>query len=399
MWPTAYPLVLGTVQLPPYRALLLLGLLVVAVRLGQGALRLRAADYLIVLVSIGIAATLIVHHGLFTTFTADTTREGITSVGYQAAIAAIIETAGAYLLARSVITTPAQFAGFMKALGWGVLIICAFTVVEARTGVNAFGIYQGAGIGELRFGLHRAAGPFPHSIAWGVFAATPFAFFAGRFLWKRRVGSAAFAIGSMIGVVTSVSSTAALAIAIQGASLAWARFMRVKRRWAILALGGLVAFLAIEAISSRPAIRVIVSRLSFSAETGYMRLTQWDYGWREVMAHPFLGIGMREWARPEWVSASIDSFWLALSIRHGLIVPALLLLALVLLLRQASVAYKRGAAGDVRLLIRIWCITVMSLVVAGLAVHYWAQSLALFFFLLGCLGALTKAQGRSWAPS
>ncbi|NIR59201.1 MAG: hypothetical protein GWO02_06620, partial [Gammaproteobacteria bacterium] len=356
----------------------------------QRKARLRAPDYLIVFFGVWTAFCLVIHHGLFSTYLVDSSRGDIESVGYEAVAVALLETAGAYLLARVVITGPAQC----------VAIMCAFTVAEARTGVNAFGIYEGAGINELRFGLYRAAGTFPHSILWGLFAATPFAYFAARALWKRRPGAGALALASLIGVATSVSSTAVLAVAVQGASLGWAKVMRVKRRWTLLALGGFAAYAAIEAISSRPAINVVISRLSFSAETGYMRLIQWDYGWREVMASPIVGIGMRAWERPDWLSASIDSFWLALSIRFGLVAPAALLLAMILLLAHAARAYKRNAGSpDVRLLIRVWSITVVSLAIAGLAVHFWAQSLVVFFFLLGCHGGLTKTAARAPARS
>jgi hypothetical protein len=112
----------------------------------------------------------------------------------------------------------------------------------------------------------------------------------------------------------------------------------------------------------------MISHLTLSPSTGFYRLVQWDYGWREVMAHPLLGLGLNPWERPAWLGASIDR------------------------------AYKRQRGSPaVQLSIRVWSITVVSIAVAALAVHFWAQSLVVFFFLLGCLGALSKTQGRARA--
>jgi hypothetical protein len=394
LWPTAYPIVLGSVQLPPYRVVLILGALLAAQRCLSGALRMRLPDYLVAIFGLGAVVSLIANHGLFTPFRADFGRGAVgESLPYEAAAVAFLETAGAYFLARAVIVGPAQFDAVMKALGWAVVVVCGFTVVEARTGVNVFNVYAGSGIGEVRFGLHRAAGTFPHSILWGLFAATLFAYFAARAVMKRKPGALGFALASVVGVATSVSSTAVLAVFIQAMALAWGWFVRHRRRWTLFAIGLIAVCMLLEVLSERPLVRVLVASLSFSPDTGFIRLVQWEYGWREALAHPLLGMGFHDWARPRWLAASIDSYWLVLAVRHGLIVPAFLLAAIVALLRQSAKAYKRDDSPQSRLLIRICAITVVSLAVAGFSVHFWAQSLVLFFFLLGALSALTQARG------
>jgi hypothetical protein len=144
----------------------------------------------------------------------------------------------------------------------------------------------------------------------------------------------------------------------------------------------------IEIASDRTAFEVIMSKMSFSKWNGYIRLFQWEHGWANATAHPFFGIGFNDWARPEWLAGSIDSYWLVLAVRHGLVVPALLIAAIAFLLMQSSRAYRQAYGSlRVRLLIRVWAVTVISLAVAAISVHYWSQAVVVFFFLLGCIGA------------
>jgi hypothetical protein len=186
-WPTAYSMSVGSLEMAPYRILLLLGFGAVAWRLVRGRIKLTTADYLILFFGMWTAASVMINHGLFTPFTGYSARgEAPSSVGYEAAAIAVIETVGAYFLARAVVSGPLQFAAVMKAFGWVTLGVCLFAVVEARTGNNLFGAVATAGTGELRFGLHRATGPFPHSILELERVGRDFAVVRARLRHRRR---------------------------------------------------------------------------------------------------------------------------------------------------------------------------------------------------------------------
>lgn len=394
-WPASQSFSLGSLDLPPYRMLLLLAAVVVPLSLAAGRLKLTTADYLVGFFALGLAATILVNHGLFESFLTYSTQGAVSSIGYEAAASSVLETAGAYFLARATVARPRHFQAVMATFGWVTLFVCLFAALEAATGRNMFGIYQGSGVGEVRFGLHRAAGPFPHSILWGVFAAASFAYFAARTIQGRGALSPIFVLASLVGVATSVSTTAVLAVLIQAGALAWAYVAPVRHKWTALAFCLAVFFVFVELASPRGAVEALMSRMSFSQWNGYIRLIQWEHGWANVMGHPLTGLGFNDWARPEWLAASIDSYWLVLAVRHGLVVPLLLVASIVAMLARAGQASRRSDATPWRrTMIRVWAVTVVAIAVSGISVHFWAQSVVLLFFLMGCSESLFKAERR-----
>ncbi len=93
-------------------------------------------------------------------------------------------------------------------------------------------------------------------------------------------------------------------------------------------------------------------------------------------------MGLYGWGpRPDWLTASVDNFWLLTAVRYGL--PALLFLIsaiVVIAVRQA-----RNVSRDKELnLYRMgWLATIIGLSVSGITVHFWNAMFAYFFFLVG----------------
>jgi len=63
-----------------------------------------------------------------------------------------------------------------------------------------------------------------------------------------------------------------------------------------------------------------------------------------VRAHPVFGIGYGDWARPNWIPASVDNFWLLTAMRHG--VPGLGFLAAAFILVLFSNSEEAESTAD-----------------------------------------------------
>lgn len=309
-----------------------------------------------------------------------------------------VESFGCYLLARTYIRTSEDFARTCLFLFWMIIAMLPFAAYESVTGIpivlrmvdklpfvipiSEFGADAG---GERRFGLARAQVVFSHPIHFGVFCSTALglAFVGFRSIvpiYKRAV----YALASCLGVIFSVSSGAILPMSVQAGLIAWAWiFQSVKARWRILGILIAIAYVGISMVASHSPITVIISRLSFSPYTAYWRVMIFEWGMKNVWAHPFFGIGMNQWVRPAFmISGSMDNFWLLNTVRYG--IPGFLLLAgsfAHIYLRAAFAKLDNDhVAWQFR---RAWMITMTSLILSLATVHAWATMQAYVFFFLG----------------
>lgn len=291
-----------------------------------------------------------------------------------------IEMYGAYLISRNYITNLDEFASTIKFLVFLVFVILFMSLPESVTGIHFLRV---AGVEYIspRFGLHRAYGPFDHPILLGVVCASAFALTF--YLFRNRETGKRWPFLLVICGATFLSLSAGpfLALAAQIGLVMWDRlFLRNPHRFRILLGVFIVIYAALSIVSDRPVINVLISKLTFSAQTAYVRLLIFDYGSAEVANHPLFGIGYGEWERPDWMPSSVDNFWLLMAMRYGL--PVIAGIAAVLgYMGWRITSEKRGSLLDD--LGRGWLITMSGLVLVGCTVHFWNVAFVLFFFFLG----------------
>ena len=103
------------------------------------------------------------------------------------------------------------------------------------------------------------------------------------------------------------------------------------------------------------------------------------------MDHPLFGIGLHDWTRPEWMNSSIDSFWLLMTLQHGILASALLLfVCLYAVFHVLNSLHQHHPAS--RWMIQSWILAFMSLILIGFTVDYFGKIQPLFFFVLGSIG-------------
>lgn len=384
------------VNLPFYRIFILAMVPLIIGRFSSGRTRVDVADWLLLLMAIWMIFSFVDVYGL---------RIGVVRGGGVA-----IDAAGAFLIARVSIDGTAALrrvliaiapalalAGLemmMESLSNRLLVRPAFAAVFGNVAAYA----EGRAVGSLdivraqdiRFGLLRAFGPFPHPILGGVILASmlPFWIMGGVRSWPRWLGIASGVLG-----LFSVSSAAFLALAL-GVGLWMLDWLRrfTTVRWPLITSGLLLVLLAVEMISSSGIVRLL-ARVSLDPQTAFYRILIWQYGTESVVEHPLYGIGYASYVRPSWMSPSIDAHFLALAVSNGLVVPVLLIIALVVTMIRLGQRSARLLHADRNLLVA--CnFTLFIAVVSALTVTFFGGANIWFMAMIGVAASLAVAPAR-----
>lgn len=384
----------GDLSFSAYRIVLIFAFVVCLANWARGkAGPLRVADFGLMAFCCWVAVTLVVAHG----------------VGFAVEPSGIwlIETMGAYLLARCYIRNAADFRNMVAMFVKLIICLFPFAVYEWVTGKNLllaiFGVilptYDVVTMPQ-RMGFWRVQGPFLHPILFGIFCSTMLALTwlvhdrgrsaAGRLFLTATVAVTAF---------FSMSSAPVAALAVQIALIAWNKILlplsaRWKLLWALLA----AMYLVIEIGSSHTPIQFYITHFTFDKQTGWYRLLIWEFGSASVLNHPLFGIGLGDWARPEWMGGdSVDNFWLLMAMRHGL--PGFGLLAGSCLAIWIAIARRRGLDAETDRYRTAYLICMTSYVFAGSTVHLWGSSYVTFIFLIGAGVWLLDAKAQQVVPA
>ena len=365
---------IGPTRMSPYRLILVVTFVPCLLALLSGSLgRIRLADVSMLLAAAWGAIVLISLHGI--------------DSALQSAGIFVVETLGPFLLARKYIRDYAAFANMVKALTMTIIALLPFALIENVSGspvlIEAFGkvfpVYPIVG-SELRLGLRRAQGTFEYSILFGIVCSSAFAlsYYVGENLVRRLMRAGLV----VVTVVSSLSSGPLLSLVVQGILIGWDKLTaRVARRWLILAAILGAAFIVIDLTSNRSPFDVFISYLTFNSDTSYMRVHIWNYGTESVMRHPILGLGQTEWEHPEWMSGSIDNFWLVAAVRYG--IPGFVFIAGGFLAVCFGLGRIRHLPVEVAQCRKGLIITRCGLLISMCTVHVWDAPYVLILFLLG----------------
>jgi hypothetical protein len=244
-----------------------------------------------------------------------------------------------------------------------------------------------AKLGDIRYGLMRATGPFSHPILAGVFFAglMPLYYFSRLRGWPWLVGMA-----SGLGAIFTFSSAAFLGLLIFAGLSAydWLQRRVAFLNWPMF-LGAVAAVLAVLHIISQNGLIAILIRYTVNPATGYYRLLIWEYGSKSVAKHPWFGIGYDPFEKLKWMTDSVDTVWLAIAIRNGLL-PALLLGLAVLavifaLAKTASRSQTIDSPGKIGI-----AITLAIFFILGFTVSFFGGMLIWFVVLLAVGTSLSE---------
>ncbi|HPQ95403.1 MAG TPA: O-antigen ligase family protein [Thiolinea sp.] len=377
----------GTVRLEAYRIILIAALVYALLNFRQLLAQADLVDILLFAL-IGLSfASFWYNHSL---------QKAIESTGLYA-----LETLGAFYLARLYITTPERFFQVNRLFIFLILLLLPLTLYEALshhrilhelaeqiTGNQSLD-YRLYTDDYIRGPLMRATSVFAHPILFGTLAALFFPFAIMLFLRQRTSGHFAGLAGLVLSMLTTLSSAPLLSLIFQGVSLLLVRFWNSARRfWVALFFGGLAGAMLLNVLSNRGFFGLLISYLTFNPNTGYFRMLQWKYSMDDILDNPILGIAHNDWSRPywqEWMGDSIDSFWLLLTLQHGVFATLFLLIACFYAVFNLLNRVHRFHDA-IRWMVTAWILAFLSLILIGFSVDYFGKLQPIFFFALGMGG-------------
>lgn len=369
----------GPLRLSPYRIFLIAALIPCLIMWLSGrAGKIRAPDVLLIFHALWAFGALLLAHGL--------------AGGVQPGGIYFIEVVTPYLLARCYIRSASDYESIVRMIFVIIAIFIPFVVYESVTGHHVlirsldiiFDVFAPHYM-EPRWGLSRAFGLFEHPILYGVFCASSLGlvYYALR---HERVRIKALLRSAMVIIATffSLSAGPLVALVAQLGLIAWDRMTRrISYRWRILGILFLVVYIAVDIMSNRTPVEVFISYLTFNAGNSYNRIHIWYYGTAEISRHPLFGIGLNEWQRAFWMSASMDNFWLVIAVRYGL--PALIMYGAAIFLLGNGL--RRLQLTDLRMqdYRKGWLVSVCGVAIAASTVHLWNAVFCFFMFILGTI--------------
>ncbi|HRD77364.1 MAG TPA: hypothetical protein PK264_15765, partial [Hyphomicrobiaceae bacterium] len=317
--PTEFSLYLGGMRLPPHRVALLLLILPACWRMARGrdGLKMRIFDVLFAAYAAWTVGVFMHHQGQ---------AEGLQFGGSLA-----LESFAAYMVARAWIRDSTVYAATIRLLIGAIAVSGLIALPEAVLGIHYVhdilreltGYHHPIGH-ETRLGLTRAYGTFDHPIHLGTFCASIVAlvWFSEPRLNRARKKVAVVTAATFMGL----SSAPLLCLGLQGSFVGWDKLTRgIKGRFALTLFAVAILYAGLSLVMTRSPFTIIATGMVLDSWTGYYRMVIWEWGLINVWANPLTGIGLGDWERPWWmISASVDAFWLVVTMRAG--IPAFLLL-------------------------------------------------------------------------
>lgn len=364
----------GPLRLAPFLLLLIVAFIPLCFIWATNAGGVRAPDLLILFSCLWGTMALFRAHGT----------EAVEPAGIL-----VLQTFGAYLMGRCLVRNKASCRTIFNVYFMILVLLLPFAILETRNGVPYYlnlWSWLGSTYDNLqmpsRKGLERAQVAFEHPILYGIFVSSGFAVLFYRF--RGGIKKAIVLLISTVLAITSVSTGALVCLGTQWGIMLWGKvFRHSPNRWRNLVLVAIAGYVTVDFLSNRTPFHVFVDYLTFSQGSAYKRIVIWEYGTAEVARHPFFGIGMNEWTRADWMSASMDNFWLLIAVRYGL--PAAITLALGFLLILFRVGRRQGLDEETVIIRRGMIISLVGVLMAIGSVHLWNATFCWLMFLIGSM--------------
>lgn len=312
---------------------------------------------------------------------------------------------GGYLIGRATVRSPEAMMSMARMFAGMVIFFLPFAIYESISGHYLIPAWIDAipfldSVKEIdydrRMGLDRAQVMMAHPIHFGLYCSMPLSLYvvglANHVNFYRRVFVAFLILGA---VFLSVSSGPFFSALFQMMLIGYFLVTRrMKKPWKLLLWGSAITYTILELASDTFAFYAIASRIAFNPSTAFYRRLIWRFGSEQVHRTPMFGVGQGYWARPFWMSSSIDNFWLQIAVTSGLPATIFMIVAFFgLMIRAGRGQYVPGTdAYNVRI---AWTITFVSLSLALSTVTVWNEVLTVTMFMLGAGAYMLQVEPKS----
>lgn len=163
--------------------------------------------------------------------------------------------------------------------------------------------------------------------------------------------------------------------------------------WPRIFLAIFLALVLIEVGSEGGVIKIFL-RYTFSPQSGYYRLLIWEYGWKTIMNSPWVGIGYEDYERPHWMTNSIDTNYILLGVRNGILAPIALLGACFTSMFMLGLRHRTASAIDREMIVGVSC-AIFLLMFAGITVAFFGEIVPWFMALIGIGASLAASRSAT----
>lgn len=361
---------LGGQRLDPYRLLLLILFLpFLADMLKHRAGPFTIIDKMMVCYGSWIVVTLVFHHGM-------------AKLAYASILAIML--LGGYMAGRLLIRNAQDYRRFIQYFLTLLFILLPFALFELITSRMVITEIFGqlfpviSNFDKMRYGLFRVQVVFPHAILFGLFCSVGFANVL--YIYRDNFFGCLARLALVIGMTfMSLSSAPLLSIAIQSIAAGWDKVTR--GRWLILFISFCLIYTFLSLVSNRGPIILLIEKLTFNPSTAWWRVYIWEYGVQSVMNHPLFGLGLNDWARPSWLSSTVDNFWLLTAMQAG--IPALAFLVLALVIHVFRIVRANELNAQTRRIRTGYLVVLAGTALTLGTVHVWDALAVFIMFLIG----------------
>ena len=102
---------------------------------------------------------------------------------------------------------------------------------------------------------------------------------------------------------------------------------------------------------------------------------------QNVMDNPLMGLGLNDWARPDWLADTVDNFWLLTAMQAGL--PALAFLVIALVIHVVRIVKVEGLDEQTRDIRTGYLVVLAGTVFTLSTVHVWDAMAVFIMFFIG----------------
>lgn len=237
---------------------------------------------------------------------------------------------------------------------------------------------------EMRMGLLRAFGPFPHPILAGIMMIgfLPLYYFSGLRSWPF-IGGIFIALTGVFGL--SSAAFLALIVAVAGIVIYHVKAYIPKISWWTIS-SLLILLVGTLHMASKNGIIYVIARLTLTPHTAEHRIRIWHWGSISVRENPWFGIGYKDWQREAWMGESVDAHFLLMAMRHGLVVPIMMLAAIFYGMIRLGIIIPHLSPKDRAFAIGInMCMIIY--VIVGQTVNYFGSSNIFYMSVIALVGS------------
>lgn len=370
---------LGSISLPIYRMLLLVGLVRVLVKGERLAGELNTIDKLVM----GWAG--------WTVF-ASFFHEGGPGSGPVYAAGYAFNLIAVYFLIRIWCTDLHEVTGVLVLLAFLLAPIAIEMVSEKFLKINQFSVFGGVPHEvAIREGKYRAQGPFRHPILAGTVGATCIPLFIG--IWKRHrfAGMVGVASGVCMTLASASSGPAMSAMAGVFAVVMW-RFRNLTKlaRYAAIA-----AYFGLAIVTGEPGYYVM-KRIDISGgSTGYHRARLIESAFEHFGEWWLFGTDYTRHWMATGVSfspnhADITNYYLVFGVTGGLVAMLLVIALLLVAFKWVGVVYRSHFDDSPKDSYMIWCLGagLFAHATTSISVSYFDQSLVFFWMNVAVISSM-----------